>query len=213
MYLHEPPDFRTTWRRLVRSRNLSAFSNLHAAIIRAIVISTTSCPSIDDTAPFWWLLFHLDMLIFAPATRQQRHGLSIHGTIRDRIDAAFCGDIAFLFNSAMQVRRLTQNSSSTYVNPKCNAQLAADHDDFRTATSRACASQSIATIGPHNLAHVLKLYTEPVPPLGYPPPSSFSPAQPYSLPGDICHTIRTAAKNKGAGVNADSIDIFTSLLK
>ncbi len=35
-------------------------------------------------------------------------------TIRDRIDAAFSGDIAFLFDSAMQVRRLKQNSSSTY---------------------------------------------------------------------------------------------------
>ena len=33
VYHHEPPDFRTTWRHLIRSRNLSAFSNLHASII------------------------------------------------------------------------------------------------------------------------------------------------------------------------------------
>jgi hypothetical protein len=33
VYHHEPPDFRTTWRHLVRSRNLSAFSNLQASII------------------------------------------------------------------------------------------------------------------------------------------------------------------------------------
>ena len=181
--------------------------------LRAIVIATTSCPSLDDSAPFWWLLFHLDMLIFAPATKQQCNGLSIHATIRDRIDAAFSGDIAFLFDSAMQVRRLKQNSSSTYINPHGSAQLAADNDDFRTAVSRACASQSIATIGPQNILHVEKLYTQPVPPLGHPPPSSCTPHQSYCLPGDICDTIRHAAKNKGAGINADSIDIFTSLLK
>lgn len=153
------------------------------------------------------------MLIFAPATKQQRNGLSIHATIRDRIDAAFSGDIAFLFDSAMQVRRLKQNSSSTYINPHGSAQLAADNDDFRTAVSRACASQSIATIDPQNILHVEKLYTQPVPPLGHPPPSSCTPHQSYCLPGDICDTIRHAAKNKGAGINADSIDIFTSLLK
>ena len=153
------------------------------------------------------------MLIFAPATKQQCNGLSIHATIRDRIDAAFSGDIAFLFDSAMQVRRLKQNSSSTYINPHGSAQLAADNDDFRTAVARACASQSIATIDPQNILHVEKLYTQPVPPLGHPPPSSCTPHQSYCLPGDICDTIRHAAKNKGAGINADSIDIFTSLLK
>jgi hypothetical protein len=164
------------WHHLILSQNLSAFSNLQAAVLRAIVVSTMACASIDNSAPFWWLLFHLDMFIFALATNHQRQGLSIHGSIRDRIDAAFCGGIAFLFESAMQVRCLTQNSSPTYVNPKCNAQLAADNDDYQTAFSRACASQSIATIAPHNLAHVQKLYTEPVPALGHPPPSSFSPA-------------------------------------
>ena len=40
-----------------------------------------------------------------------------------------------------------------------------------------------------------------------------SSLQTYSLPGNICNTIRHAAHNKGAGVNADSIDLFSSLLK
>ena len=182
-------------------------------MLRAIVVANTSCSSLDDSAPFWWLLFHLDMLIFAPATKKQRNSLSIHAPIRDRIDAAFSGDIAFLFDSAMQVCRLKQNSSSTYINPRGSAQLAADNNNLHTAFSCACAFQSIATIGPNNILHVKKLYTQPVPPLGHPPPSSFSPHQPYSLPGDICETIRHTAKNKGAGINADSINIFTSLLK
>ena len=79
-----------------------------ASIIRAIVISNTNCPTIDDTVPFWWLLLHLDMLMFAPSTRKQHSDSSIQNTIRDRIDAAFSGDIAYLFNSAMNVKWLTQ---------------------------------------------------------------------------------------------------------
>ena len=50
------------------------------------------------------------------------------------------------------------------------------------------------------------------PSLDYPHPSSFPTHQTYSLPGNICDTIRHAARNKGAGVNADSIDLFSSLL-
>ena len=103
VYHHEPPDFCTTWRHLVHSRNLSAFSNLQASIIQAIVEANTTCNSIDCSAPFWWLLFHLNMLIFAPSTKEQCNHISIGHTIRDRIDAAYCGDIAFLFHLAMQV--------------------------------------------------------------------------------------------------------------
>ena len=200
VYDHEPPDFRTTWRHLIRSRNKSSFSNLQAAVIRAIVTANTNCASIDDSAPFWWLLLHLDMLIFAPSTHRQRSDTSIHNTIRDRIDAAFSGDIAFLFNSAMQVKRLTQNTRPAYIGTNRNAQLAADDDQYRKAVGLACSSQSIATIGPDNICHVNKLYTQPVPPRHHPHPDSSSPHQSFSLPGDICKTILHAAKNKGAGI-------------
>ena len=113
----------------------------------------------------------------------------------------------------MQVRRLKQNSRPTYTGHNRSAQQAADNDEYRTAVSRACASQSIATIGPTNITHVKKLYTSTVPTLGYPHPSTLQNHQTYSLPGNICNTIRHAAHNKGAGVNADSIDLFSSLLK
>ena len=155
------------------------------------------------------------MLIFAPSTKKQRNHISIGHTIRDRINAAYCGDIAFLFHSAMQVRRLKQNNRPTYTGQNRSAQQAADNDEYQTAVSGACASQSIAiaTVGPTNITHVKKLYTPTVPTLGYPHPSSFQNHQIYSLPGNICDTIRHAARNKGAGVNADSIDLFSSLLK
>jgi hypothetical protein len=79
------------------------------------------------------------MLIFAPSTKEQCNHISIAHTIRDRIDAAYCGDIAFLFHSAMQVRRLKQNSRPTYTGQNHSAQQAADNDEYRTAVSRACA--------------------------------------------------------------------------
>ena len=61
---HGPPDFRTTWHHLLRFRNKSAFCNLQATIFPAIVVSTTNCNTADNTAPFWWLLLHPNMLIF-----------------------------------------------------------------------------------------------------------------------------------------------------
>ena len=213
VYDHEPPDFRTTWRHFLRSRNKSAFCNLQASIIRAIVVSSTNCPIIDDTSPFWWLLLHLDMLIFTPSTRKQRSDSSIQNTIRDRIDAAFSGDIAYLFNSAMNVKRLTQNTRPAYIGKNRSAQLAANNDEYRTAVSLACSSQSIATIGSHNISHINKLYTQPVPPRNHQQPTPSAPSQQFSLPGDICKTILHAAKNKGAGINADTIDLFTTLVK
>ena len=162
VYDHEPPDFRTTWRHFLRSRNKSAFCNLQASIIRAIVVSNTSCPTIDDTAPFWWLLLHLDMLsIFAPSTRKQRSDSSIQNTISDCIDVAFSGDVTYLFNSAMNVKRLTQNTRPAYIGKSCSAQLAAGNDEYHTAVS-LCSSQSVAIIGSHNLwhniSHINKLY-------------------------------------------------------
>jgi len=102
------------------------------------------------------------MLIFAPSTKQQRNDDSIQECIRDRIEATFSGDIAYLYDSAMAVNRLSQNSRSTSSSNRC-AQRAADSDDYRTAVARACSSQTIATIGPSNISHVNKLYTPPVP--------------------------------------------------
>ncbi len=112
----------------------------------------------------------------------------------------------------MQVCRLKQNSHPLYTGQNCSAQHAADNDEHCTAVSRACASQSIATIGPINLTHVKKLYSPTVPLLGYPHLSSFPNHQTYSLPGNIFGTIRHAARNKGAGINTNSIDLFSSLL-
>jgi hypothetical protein len=44
-------------------------------------------------------------------------------------------------------------------------------------------------------------------------PTLSTPHQSFSLSGNICNTILHAAKNKGAGINADSIDLFKALVK
>ena len=63
-YDHEPPDFRTTWRHFLKGRNKASFITLQSAIVRAIASSYNSPPTTNTTsAPFWWLLLHLDMLI------------------------------------------------------------------------------------------------------------------------------------------------------
>jgi len=124
------------------------------------------------------------------------------------------GDIAYLsLHSAMNVKRLTQNTRPTYIAKNRSAQLAADNDEYRTAVSLACSSQSVATIGSHNISHINELYTQPVPPRNHQQPTPYASSQPFSLPGNICKTILHAAKNKGAGINVDTIDLFTTLVK
>ncbi len=134
-------------------------------------------------------------------------------TIHDHIEATVSGDIEYLFTSAIQSKRLTQNSRSTYTgNSRC-IQCAANTNDYSTAVALACFSQSTATIGPNNILHVNKLYTPPVPNRGHPDPNSATPHQSYSLTGDICHNIFHSKKNKGAGINSNSISSSPLLSK
>ena len=211
-YNHEPPDFRTTWRHFLKGRNKASFITLQSAIIKAIVSSYIDTNSPDTSAPVWWLLLHLDRLIFAPSTKTQRNDDSIQECIRDRIEVAFSGNIEYLYNSAMHIHCLSQNSKSTSSSNRC-AQRAADSSDYHTAVAQACSSQTIATIGPSNISHVNKRYTPPVPYRLHPPPNSSTLYKDYALPGDICQTILTSKKNKGAGINLDSIDLSIALVK
>jgi hypothetical protein len=160
-----------------------------------------------DYAPFWWLLFHLDMLVLAPSTFTQSNNQSIHNIIKHRINAIFSGDIEYVYEMAMSCTRHSQNTAPTSLgHHNRTAQKAADSDQFRTAVQRATTATSVASINTSNIALVNKLNTRPVPDQRHPPPPP--PHQTYPLPGDICTTIRHANHHKGAGVNADSIDIF-----
>jgi hypothetical protein len=86
---------------------------------------------------------------------------------------------------------------------------AADSDQFHTAVARATTSTSVASTDNSNIKIVEKLYMPPVSTNPNPLPPPFH--QHYFLHSNICNTIRNAKKHKGAGVNADSIDMFISL--
>ncbi len=83
-----------------------------------------------DTAPFWWLLFHLDMLVLAPSTSTQQDSQSIHNTIKHRINTIFSGDIEYVYNMAMSCTRHSQNTAPISLEHNRTAQRAADSDQF-----------------------------------------------------------------------------------
>ena len=95
-----------------------------------------------------------------------------------------------------------------------SAQIAADEDNYRTAITRACAFNKIATIDESNQKTVYSLYPPPVSTdtdhRSEPPANNIHQLH---LPGKICDTIRKSRKNKGTGILADSIDTFISLVK
>ena len=66
-----------------------------------------------DYAPFWWLLFHLDMLVLAPSTFTQINNQSIHNIIKHRINAIFSGDIEYVYEMAMSCTCHSQNTAPT----------------------------------------------------------------------------------------------------
>jgi hypothetical protein len=111
--------------------------------------------SIDST-PFWWLLFHLNMLVFAPSTTTQCSHKSIHKTIRNHINSILSGDIEYVYNIAMTCTRHSQNNTPTLIGHNRNAQKAADSDQFRTAVARATTSTSVAPIDNSNI-HIVKM--------------------------------------------------------
>ncbi len=89
-----------------------------------------------DATPFWWLLFHLDMLVLvAPSTAADRSRNSINATKWDRINSIYSGDIEYVYNMAMSCRRHSQNTTQTTTGHNQTAQRAADSDQFRTAVA------------------------------------------------------------------------------
>lgn len=205
-YDHSPPHFRSTMLRCLDGTNLKRFHLLHAKIIETILHSHTT----DSSAPFWWLLFHLELLVLAPTNVHNRDNTSLRSLIRDRLDNLQSGNIEYLFIDAFAIRSRNTHKPPPHHNGNRAAQLAADSDNFRTAMARLNSSNPIAIINKHNIATVKKLYSAPVPHRTFPTPPI--PIQSHHLPGDICNTIRRAPKRKGTGINTDSIDIFSALV-
>ena len=212
-YHQDPPHFRSTWRRFISGNNKKRFNYLLSSIIANI--TKTNDP--HDSATFWWLLFNFERLILAPTPIQDRTLTSIKHTLTQRLLDFRCGNI-----QALMEQTTFNNNTPRHCLPTDQlagnkaAQIAADNDNYRTAITRTTTFNKIATITHTNLNTVHKLY----------PPPCTRDTQDRSttthnntnthtlhLPGDVCMSIRSSGKNKGTGLQTDSIDSFISLVK
>lgn len=112
----------------------------------------------------------------------------------------------------MEIKSRNTHNSPPHNHGNKAAQIAADSDNYQTATLRLTSTNSIAEINKNNTKVIEGLYIKPNPHQNLPnnnPP----PLQKHHLPGDRCHTIKHSTKNKGTGTYSDSIDVFTSLVK
>ena len=109
-YTHTPPGFRSTFRDLLSKGSRRAFCHLAADIVKCIVASSAgykpqqrgrTCFSLP--APFWWMLFNLEMLVLAPTAQADRDEQSINVRVQERILAFRSGNIKRLFDEAMAV--------------------------------------------------------------------------------------------------------------
>ena len=171
-YEHDPPPFRSNWYHYLKKGTRAPFNKLMLDIINAI-LQSSSDPSAHthsswerSSAPFWWMLVHLEMLILAPI---KLDGLSIQQTIKRRIHLLRQGKVEELFRHAMQASSWTSTNDRPPRDENRAAQEAADHDSWRQAVSRATNPNTIAAIGPDNIDTVNNLYTEPHPSLDLPP--------------------------------------------
>jgi hypothetical protein len=119
------------------NHNRSNFLSLQDHTVQAI--STAYALSIDST-PFWWLLFHPNMLVLAPSTATQCSHRSIHETIRNHTNSILSGDIKHIYNISMTCTRHSQNNTPTLIGHNRTAPKAADSDQFHTAVAQATTS-------------------------------------------------------------------------
>jgi hypothetical protein len=185
-YKCEPPQFRSTWRRYLNGNNKKWFFQLLVNIIKTICQSNST----NDASVFWWLLLHYEMLILAPTPNVNRKRSSIKHVTARRLQQLQSGQILTLLTEAYGSNNNWTRKSPRPTSKAGNsaAQIAADTDNYRTAITRACNFNKIATIDKSNDKIVKKLYPEPT--------SGTQQANDYDtniqelhLPGDICSTI------------------------
>ena len=203
------PHFRSTWRRYLSGNNRTKFYKIMSNIIKAIIKSNET----NDSAVFWWLLLHYEMLILAPTQNDaDDDNINQKSIIRQRLIDFQSGNIERLLNNSSFNTNWNQSSPRPpHRKGNSAAQLAADGDNYRTAITRACTFNKIATITDENQPTVQNLYPHHREALQTTiPPTNTNQLH---LPGNICDTIRHANRNKGTGVFSDSIDAFIHLVK
>ena len=195
------------------------YRELKASIIRAILEASLaydpSNPSHEtpDTspAPFWWLLFNLEMLLFAPTKKDNRDGDSIRQCIQRRMTMLRKGNIDTLYKEAMTVSSWSDPSSRPNRPDNRAAQEACDNDSYRVGKQRVCNHAAIAPINNSNFSTSIQpLFPEHRTELQYDEP--LPTVQKYEMPGDIIQSIKRLSRTTANGVHCDSIDSFIDLV-
>ena len=172
-YDHEPPHFRSTLLHCLTRNNKKRFQVLHAKIIETI-----HSHSANASAPFWWLLFHIELLILCPTNIHNRDNTTISGIIHQQLDDLQSGNIEALFIDAFKIRSRNTQLTPPHNNGNRAAQIAADSDNYRTAIARLNSSNPIATITRNNISTVKALYSQPTPHRHFNPPPSTASSYP-----------------------------------
>ena len=93
----------------------------------------------------------------------------------------------------------------------CAAQLAADTDNYQSATAQVCTKAKIATIGPSNIDSAKVMYVDQAPPIGFQAPPHTT-HQRHQLPGDICRSILNGSRKKAVRSTCDLLDLPINLV-
>jgi hypothetical protein len=190
-----PAECRAGTKDLVKPTLLKSFSDFFTDIIRACNLASSTFHQPCDPQqfipawerqdyPFVWLLFHAELLIFAPSPNKEE---SINECTQRCLQLLYAGHISSLWEEVLQVTsRLpgsapTRPTTSNSVNKA--AQAAADCDNFRTAYARATTVTPVATISPQVLQNNVKPLYPPALPSSHPhqaspPRSTTNPASP-----------------------------------
>ncbi len=130
------------------------------------------------------------MLILTPTPNANRTRSSMKHVIARRLQHLQSGQILLLLTEVYGFNNnsIRKNPRPTNKTGNSAAQLAADADNYRTAITRACNFNQIATIDKTNDKIVKKLYPDPT--IGNHLATVYnSNIQELHLPGDICATI------------------------
>ena len=165
-----------------------------------------------SATPWWWLIIHLEQLIFAP--KPPKSNDSINKCITRRFAKFHCGLIAELHAEALMIESWspsTKNSKPPSVSEK-NVMAALDVDNLRSGYTRLCKEAPVETMHDDNIKIIEALFPPKLPlantnnRIRTRKQSSTSPTPQKVV--NIHNTILRQQQGKAPGLLNDSIDIF-----
>jgi len=222
----EPPPFRSTLLPSVKWQIEELLLDLLEDIIKATNELKKSPPKTKASLPSYnadiaagQLIYIYEQLILAPTTHNKSDTLT--QLIKRRIRLFRSGQLEELYKESRTVTSTKSQgtSSSTKAQQEQrqqqSAQKAANDDDFKKAISRLLRATPIAPNSPENIEICQQLHP---PTLDYKPVLPRTRSQVYTspiafTPDEVVKCIRNLPKGKALGIQGDSLDMFTRLVK